>query len=131
MPSRIQGSHAKGWHMPRGAIYVGAPSRYRNPFRIGGWFRLGDPPGYRSSPFPMAWSEKAIWIPRHEREAPAQGYRHIASAAEAVEMFAQLAATGYFAHFLPALRGHDLCCSCRLDQPCHADVLLELANGDA
>lgn len=29
---------------------------------------------------------------------------------------------------LPELRGHDLCCWCPLDQPCHADVLLELAN---
>jgi hypothetical protein len=27
------------------------------------------------------------------------------------------------------LRGKDLACWCRLDQPCHADVLLELANG--
>ena len=26
------------------------------------------------------------------------------------------------------LRGRDLCCWCPLDQPCHADVLLELAN---
>jgi hypothetical protein len=29
---------------------------------------------------------------------------------------------------LETLRGHDLACWCRLDQPCHADVLLELAN---
>ena len=28
------------------------------------------------------------------------------------------------------LRGKNLCCWCRLDQPCHADVLLELANGE-
>lgn len=27
------------------------------------------------------------------------------------------------------LRGKDLACWCRLDQPCHADVLLEMANG--
>jgi hypothetical protein len=27
------------------------------------------------------------------------------------------------------LRGFDLICSCRLDWPCHADVLLEVANG--
>lgn len=27
------------------------------------------------------------------------------------------------------LRGKNLACWCRLDQPCHADVLLELANG--
>lgn len=30
---------------------------------------------------------------------------------------------------LPDLRDHDLCCWCPLDQPCHADVLLALANG--
>jgi hypothetical protein len=28
------------------------------------------------------------------------------------------------------LRGKDLCCWCPLDGPCHADVLLELANKD-
>lgn len=27
-----------------------------------------------------------------------------------------------------ALRGKSLVCWCRLDQPCHADVLLEIAN---
>lgn len=27
------------------------------------------------------------------------------------------------------LRGKDLVCWCRLDRPCHADVLLEIANG--
>lgn len=29
------------------------------------------------------------------------------------------------------LRGKNLACFCPLDQPCHADVLLELANADA
>jgi hypothetical protein len=28
------------------------------------------------------------------------------------------------------LAGYDLACWCPLDQPCHADVLLELANAD-
>ena len=28
------------------------------------------------------------------------------------------------------LRGKNLACWCKLDAPCHADVLLELANGD-
>lgn len=28
-----------------------------------------------------------------------------------------------------ALRGHDLACWCPLDGPCHADVLIEIANG--
>ena len=26
------------------------------------------------------------------------------------------------------LRGHDLACWCRVDKPCHADVLLRIAN---
>ena len=30
--------------------------------------------------------------------------------------------------WLAPLRGHDLACWCPPDQPCHADVLLELAN---
>jgi len=30
--------------------------------------------------------------------------------------------------FLAPLRGRDLVCFCNLDQPCHADVLLRLAN---
>jgi hypothetical protein len=34
----------------------------------------------------------------------------------------------YVAGLLAPLRGHDLACWCPLDQPCHADVLLELAN---
>jgi hypothetical protein len=27
------------------------------------------------------------------------------------------------------LAGHDLACWCPLDRPCHADILLEVANG--
>ena len=43
---------------------------------------------------------------------------------------------GYNPIPLPAIRrhlaGHDLVCWCPLDSPCHADVLLDLANpGDA
>ena len=30
--------------------------------------------------------------------------------------------------FFAELRDKDLACWCRLDQPCHADVLLEIAN---
>lgn len=33
-----------------------------------------------------------------------------------------------FERMLEELRGKDLCCWCPLGQPCHADVLLVLAN---
>jgi hypothetical protein len=29
---------------------------------------------------------------------------------------------------IKALRGFNLCCWCKIGDPCHADVLLELAN---
>jgi hypothetical protein len=32
---------------------------------------------------------------------------------------------------LPELRGKNLACTCRLDQPCHGDTLLAIANGDS
>jgi hypothetical protein len=34
-----------------------------------------------------------------------------------------------FERYIAPLRGKNLACWCALDQPCHADVLLELANG--
>ena len=50
------------------------------------------------------------------------------TAASAVESFRAL-----YAYKLPVaeLRGKNLACWCPLDQPCHADVLLELANQPA
>ena len=36
----------------------------------------------------------------------------------------------YILDHIQELRGHDLSCWCKLDEECHADVLLELANKD-
>lgn len=58
----------------------------------------------------------------------------IRSNAMAVELFraAILARRWGLVDFGPGeiaqLRGHDLACWCKLGEPCHADVLLELAN---
>lgn len=35
MPRRIQVKRKKGWRMPSGAVYVGRPTRWGNPFRPG------------------------------------------------------------------------------------------------
>jgi hypothetical protein len=47
---------------------------------------------------------------------------------QAVEAYRQLARSSLGESELAELRGHDLACWCPLDQPCHADVLIELAN---
>ncbi|MBX9760359.1 MAG: DUF4326 domain-containing protein [Beijerinckiaceae bacterium] len=108
MPERIQRRRAPGWRMPENAIYVGRPTRWGNPWRAvernGHWYLDGP----RVSPFRT---------PCGNREG------------------AQLLAVECFRRNLPpceeitsALRGKDLACWCKPGEPCHADVLLELAN---
>ncbi|MDH6199218.1 hypothetical protein M2272_005886 [Mycobacterium frederiksbergense] len=109
MPERIQRKRTKGWRMPEcscgcgnSARYVGRGTRWGNPFIIGAaGFRLpnGGAVFYRSGTG--------------------------ASAAIVVDLYRK-----WTARTLPLteIRGHDLACWCPLDQACHADVLLELAN---
>jgi hypothetical protein len=52
-------------------------------------------------------------------------------APQPLPMFRYLLARGTLRRHLHELRGKDLACWCALDQPCHADVLLEIANASA
>jgi hypothetical protein len=119
-PRRIQRKRTKGWKMPEGAIYVGRPTRWGNPFRAireGGFQCVVDHRGAR-------WSRLVCDTDRAKCATEMR--------AEAVRLFElHSGPMGNYeidADDLAALRGHDLACWCPLDQPCHADVLLELAN---
>ncbi len=70
--------------MPAGAVYVGRPSKWGNPFDTENTGRIS---------------------------AVLRFAREVAPLLDLTE-----------------LRGRDLACYCSLDQECHADVLLELAN---
>ena len=35
MPKRIQRKRSKGWRMPEGAVYVGRPTKWGNPYKVG------------------------------------------------------------------------------------------------
>ncbi len=134
MPSRIQRRRTKGWIMPSGAIYVGrigglGSSPWRNPFKIGGYFRLGDSdPGAR---FRMEWMQTYS-------DPPERGFTRIVDNQMAVDWFRLLAANWspeMLARCRRDLGGHDLVCWCPLVDaagkpvPCHADLLLAIANG--
>lgn len=103
-PRRIQRQRTKGWRMPAGAIYVGRGSRFGNPWII------GDP--HPTVHHPMTAQDVTSLY------------------ADAVRM--PLYCRGWSLDFDPRdvarLRGKTLACWCALDQPCHADVLLEIAN---
>lgn len=101
--------------MPPNTVSVTRPGKWRNPFRIGGYFMIGDPGG---GPFRMSWCESF---------APDPKFTKIEDAAMAVDFFKRLLATGYHKDF-SELRGKDLACWCKPGAPCHADVLLDLAN---
>ena len=49
---------------------------------------------------------------------------------DAVAAFRQWLSSPRIVLIRTELRGRDLACWCPLDQPCHADVLLDLANGE-
>jgi hypothetical protein len=103
--------------MPPGAAYVGRGSRWGNPFAVGGSCSFGG----------------ALWLPVDEVFAilrSARGQAMVRDAATATAWFRELmeARPYMIERARRELRGKPLACWCALDQPCHADVLLELAN---
>ena len=103
-PVRIQLSRRGGWRLPPNSVTVSRAGRFGNPFPVG-------------KPGPMG------------RIAPDQE--------GAVGFFRAMladpelrAAAGYPSDedIRAALKGKNLACWCRLGTPCHADVLLEVAN---
>lgn len=105
MPRRIQRRRAKGWQMPEGAVSVTRPGPWGNPFVVG-----------------LDGShEECVRL-----------YRLLMSGLVCLtcrtSVQVQQERRRYTLKYLAALRGKDLVCWCRLDQDCHADTLLVLAN---
>ena len=114
-PIRIQRRRTKGWRMPDGAVYVGRPSGWGNPYRV--------VLVRRSGPFDVVGAMGFV----------AQTTGREQAAEIAVKRFTYAVDMGWHGLPTPAeirakLAGRDLACWCRLDQPCHADVLLRIAN---
>lgn len=111
-PRRIQRKRTKGWRMPEGAVYVGRPTKFGNPFKAGEWAEWTDGEGGWMSGFTATGDEAASDFAR-----VLAGEIHAEGFSLTVE------------EIRTELEGRDLACWCPLDEPCHADVLLELANG--
>jgi hypothetical protein len=107
MPKRIQRRRTKGWRMPEGAVSVTRPGEWGNPFTV---------KQCREAGYAVGDSE-AAQICVDAFRAWMLGQKHWAHAIPMLEP-----------PDITELRGKDLACFCALDQPCHADVLLELAN---
>lgn len=115
-PQRIQLRRTKGWRKPEGAIVVARPSMWGNPFTV----RPGECGGWLLS-VGGAW---LFVTPVREWHAT-----KISAAASAVAHYRREIDRVQYRDFVRSqLADRDLCCWCPLDAPCHADVLLELAN---
>jgi len=97
--------------MPENTVYVGRPSLWKNPYRVGD-----------------IWDQSRVWdLPSWSELDTRNGETRI-TAPLAVDMFRR--EYGWMAGMprMEMLRGKDLACWCPESQPCHADVLLEWAN---
>lgn len=115
-PIRIQRKRTKGWRMPPNTIYVGRPTKWGNHHIVK---RLNEKIYGVFAPVRLG-STKTIVM----------GADFLGSAldcrTEAVKRYRQ--DLPRIPPEVNELRGKNLACFCPLDQPCHADVLLEIAN---
>nr|WP_268877778.1 DUF4326 domain-containing protein [Cereibacter sphaeroides] len=112
----MQLSRAKGWRMPPGAVKVDRSTKWGNPFVVnhpGSTLEKPMDPARAVQSFRMLLEREGCWspvpLPWPKGKIPAQW-----TTVEDV---------------IRELRGKDLACWCEPGAPCHADVLLEIANG--
>jgi hypothetical protein len=98
MPDRIQQRRTPGWRLPPNSKGVAGRTKWGNPYD---WREYG--------------CEQAIAKYREGilgQDLSSDKGRYLARISKD----------------LPELRGKNLACFCKIGEPCHADVLLELAN---
>jgi len=106
-PVRIQLSRKKGWRIPENTVSVARPGKWGNPFTV---------------------------APNRKPGAIISGnYIAVSTLAEAIDCYRTwLNESDPGKETLKdarrELHGKNLACWCKLDQPCHAAVLLELVN---
>lgn len=150
-PTRIRRRREKGWTMPEGAVYVGRGSKWGNPFKLNdkltGLCRV-----------PAALETGAAWEyeGRISSDGNYHAYFHpggkithcevrYMTRGEIVDLYRRClsgdvppAVVAAYGRRNPVevtvedvradLAGKTLACWCHIDDACHADVLLEIAN---
>jgi hypothetical protein len=125
-PKRIQRKRTRGYKLPKGAVYVGRPTKWGNPFRAG-----QDAAGQWGI-YLCERPEYPLISKRSEIDAKTGAVRLYRAylANDGTQKCAIRDEGGAFLKVLAKeeLRGKDIACWCRPGEPCHADVLLEIAN---
>lgn len=103
-PIRIQRKRTKGWKIPENTIYVGRGSIWGNPFRV-----------------------NQLNPSKQNKEG---GYNQIFTLnnEEACIHYERFLSLELRIKAKESLKGKNLACWCPLNKPCHADILLKIAN---
>jgi len=116
-PIRIQRKRTKGWKMPENTVYVGRGSKWGNPYVIGKTIHQCDGSGdHRIVTRTLAIRK---WV------AKMFPYSHRTGRLEDL-----LVSEANITWIKSELRGKNLACWCDPKEPCHGDMLLEIANGE-
>lgn len=102
-PKRIQRKRTKGWRMPENTVYVGRGSRWGNPFKVG-----------VDGTAKECVEKYSKWLlPYDKRTGDIDEFLLSDCNLTEIEL---------------ALKSKNLACWCKEGEPCHADILLQLAN---
>lgn len=119
-PVRVQLRRTKGWRMPENTVSVARPGKWGNPFLVKDCGQDASIASFRNA-------MDGIFSPMTLEHLTKEGFeRAYASLGRWVRRLGLGINRKEQAQY--ELRGKNLACWCPLDQPCHADVLLELAN---
>ena len=127
-PKRVQRKRTKGWQNP-GAIYIGRGSIFGNPFVIGDRHPALPRPMTREDVVELysLWIDERIDVEYIGVDTPDRDAHLVAfRIAMGWEMVKRGWAVAQAARAL--LAGKTLMCWCGVDEPCHGDPLLEVAN---
>jgi hypothetical protein len=113
LPIRIQRSRQHKQTIP--AVYVGRPGKWGNPFLIGGLYKIGN-------------GASGFGLLRCLDEKYNNGtFTEMKTVEQCVEWHKEYL-TRYPRKDISELTGKNLSCWCKVGDPCHADLLLKLAN---
>ena len=117
-PIRVQRKRVKGYRMPENTKSVTRPGKFGNPYKIGmhNIFDIKDRITGKSLKDYLI--EKNGENKYHTVEDVLLAYRQKINGSQAMQRVIK-----YY------LKGKILACFCPLNKPCHADILLEVANG--
>lgn len=131
VPVRIQRRRVKGWRKPEGAVYVGRGSRWGNPCTQVRYPALDGSEWEREGRLGKTSGQQHAFV--HPDKTITWHLVQDATREQAVAMYWRFLdrRPDLVAAARGELAGRDLMCWCPTDEPCHADVLLELTNEES